>query len=246
MNEQEIYFNKLLLLSGKIGTLMILLPLFLALIKKTNLNKALKVFVLYCVFAFISGFLLQIFVWSVDNYTTFWKPYLDRWDIHDTNFLAIISYSNNFAILGMYFSKTIHNKKVVFAIISISILLFILAIVDYIFIEGFRQFTIFTSTASAIFCFVLPLIHFWYLFHEDSKIEINKNPYFWIALGLLIPNLIGLFIHFAGNKIYGTDFILYCKIAITRSIIGIVGQIFFAIGFYYARYTKYMPKATQQ
>jgi hypothetical protein len=245
MNEIEKTYNFWLIFSGKIVTISILIPLCIGLLKRKLLNYELKTFFLYIFLVLLINIIHQLFIYLVNSYTSFFLPYLNKWNVHDTNFLGILAYLNNFGILGWYFSHVMINYKIANVIKWISLVLFSIAIINYLFIEGFRVFGIFNPTASALFCFIIPLFHFWYLYQEESKVPLNRNPYFWIALGLLIPNIIGLFLHFAGEKIQETDFVLFCKISICRSIVAIAGQILFAIGFYYARYTKYMPKATE-
>ena len=78
----------------------------------------------------------------------------------------------------------------------------------------------------------------------ESKVPLVKNTYFWISLGLIIPNLIGLFLHFTGKKIETTDKVLFVKLNMVHDLFQIVGFILIAVGFYYARYTKYLPQKT--
>lgn len=244
MTEIEKIFNNLLAFSGKIGTVFMLAPLILAFINRKSLNSILKKFQIFCLFAFLIALLFQGTILLVDNFHNTFVPLLNKWEIHDMNFMSILAYLNHFGLLGWYFSIVIPNIRVAKIVKWVSIFLFCAAIINYLFIEGFRVYGIFNPTASAIFCFTLPLIHLWYLFNEDNKVPLTKNSYFWFSMGLLIPNMIGFFLHFAGEKIYGTDFILFCKISIGKCIFSIIGQILLAIGFYYSRYTKYLPKNT--
>ena len=240
----ENYYNNLLILYGKIVAGFMLLPIFTSLFRRRNLNKNLKIFLTFCIIEILILLILQIINWATAKYSNFFIPILNKWNIHDTNFIAILAYLNHFGILGWYFYLVVPNEKVAKAVKLVSIFLFFAASINYLFIEGFREYGIFNPTASAIFCFTLPLVHLWYLFNEDTKVPITKNPYFWFSMGLLIPNMLGFFLHFAGEKIYGTDFILFCKVSIGKSFFSIIGQILLAIGFYYSRYTKYLPKNT--
>jgi hypothetical protein len=124
----------------------------------------------------------------------------------------------------------------------VSLLLVVASLIDYFFITGFREYSFFQATTSAIFCFSLPLIHLWYVFKTDSDLSILKNTYFWFDVGLLIPNVIGLFLHFTGSKLYVTDVVLYFKLSIVKYYFVMLSQVLICIGFYYARYTKYLPE----
>lgn len=246
MDTSENIFNNHLIVVSKIAIVCILFPIIIGYYKKKEFNKSIQIVYLFCLFEILIGLLLHVFVWITAHYTSIVLPYLNKWNIHDTNFIGILAHLNHFGILGLYFTSVITDRVLSKILKRISIILFFVAIINYLFIDGFRAYGVFNPTASAIFCFALPLIHFWFLFREDTKVPLNKNPYFWIALGLLIPNIIGLFLHFAGAKIQKTDFILFCQISIGKCIFSIIGHILIAIGFYYARYTKYMPKATTE
>ena len=223
------------------ATAIMLIPIAIAIYKSKILNKPLKVFLWFCLSKFAVNLLHQGFIWVVTEYQEIFMPWFNRWHITDTNFMGILAYLTNFGFLGWYFYIVIPHEKIAKAIQWLSIGLFIFAIIDYLFIEDFRAFGVFNPSASAIFCFVLPLIHLWFLYREDSRVPLSKNPYFWIAMGLLLPNLVGCFLQFTGNAIHGEDFPLFVKITIGKSCLAIIGQILLAIGFNYARYSQFLP-----
>jgi hypothetical protein len=233
--------NKILTLAGEYGTVAICLPILFALFRWKYLNKVLKIFYWYCITKLIVSLLHQAFIWATGYFRDFAVEWLGKWHIENTNFMSILAYLTNFAFLGWYFYKVIPQEKIATSIRWLSIGLFVFAIIDYLFIEDFRSYGIFNPGASAIFCFILPLIHLWFLYREDSRVPLSKNPYFWIAMGLLIPNLVGCFLHFVGNGIYDADFTLYVKINVGKTCLSIIGQILLAIGFNYARYSQFLP-----
>jgi hypothetical protein len=235
------FFDQLIILLGKSTTFLMLISVFLALYKKKYLNKPLKIFFWYCIAKFAVNLLHQTLIWATGYFRDIAVPLLNKWHITDTNFMGILSYLSNFALLGWYFYCVIPHKKIAEGVRWLSTCLFIAAIIDYLFIGDFRDYGVFCPAASSIFCFVLPLIHFWFLYREETIVPLSKNPYFWISLGLLIPNLVGCFLHFTGSAIYSENFTLFTKISIGKMILEIIGQIFLAIGFYHARFSRFLP-----
>jgi hypothetical protein len=228
-------------LFAKIETAIMLVPITVAFYNRNYLNRPLKIFLWFCIAKFSVNFIHQSIIWIVTEYQDKWVPILNKWQITDTNFMGILAYLTNFGFLGWYFYQVIPHDKIAKGIRWLSMGLFIFAIIDYLFIEDFRAFGIFNPSASAIFCFILPLIHLWFLYREDSRVPLSKNPYFWISMGLLIPNLVGCFLHFVGNGIYDADFPLFTKITIGRSCLSMFGQILLAIGFNNARFAQFLP-----
>ncbi len=228
-------------LFAKIETAVMLIPISVGVYNRKYLNLPLKTFLWFCITKFTISCLHLSFIWTVSNYKDTFVPILNRWHITDTNFMGILAYLTNFAFLGWYFYIVIPHEKIAKGIQWLSIGLCVFGIIDYLFIEDFRAFGIFNPSASAIFCFVLPLIHLWFLYRADSRVPLSKNPYFWMAMGLLLPNLVGCFLHFTGDAIHGEDFPLFTKITIGRSCLSIIGQILLAIGFNNARYSQFLP-----
>jgi hypothetical protein len=205
----------------------------------------LAIFLFYLITGLIIGTFEQGFIWATNKYYTYFKPWLDYWHIADVNFLQILYYLKNFAFLGWFFSLLLQPQVSALWIKRISISLFVIALINYLFIEGYLVYGIFNPTADAIFCFVLPMFYLWFLYSTDSKVPLSKNPYFWMSLGLAAPNLISLIFHFWGNKLVEIDFVFFAQLAIAKNGISFLGHIFLAIGFYYAPYTRYMRRKTE-
>ncbi len=236
------YYNELVKHYAIIVTAIMILPIIVALFYKNYWNKPLRFFFRFQLASFCINLFMQLFIWTIGHYRPFFVPYMDKWDIHDTNFISILSYLNNFALLGAYYVIVIKSERLSKSIKWLSIALFIAALINYLFIEGFRVYSFFNATASALYCFIIPLLHFWFVFKTDTDVPIYRNSYFWLGLGLIIPNVIGLFLHFTGNKLYATDVVMYFKLSIVKYYFVMLAQVLIAIGFYYARYTKYLPE----
>ena len=234
------------MLLGQIAALVMILPILFAIVNLRYLNKALKLMFWFSLIRLIVSISVQIIIWCVNKYKDFFIPILKFLDINSLDCMSIFAHLNYFGILGWYFYLVMENRNIKSLVKGISISLFIAALVNYLFIEGYKVQSVFNSTVANIFCFVLPMIHLWYLYNQDSKVPISKNPYNWVSLGLVIPNLLGLITSLFGKKLEETDLTLYLQIEIAYSILQIIGYILITIGFYYARYTKYMPKPTTQ
>lgn len=238
----ETYYIRLFILYAKIVTATMLIPIVVALMNFRKLNRPLKLFLLYLAVDFLIALFMQTFIWATGTYKDYFKPLLDKWGIHDTNFISIINFLTTFILLGWYFSSVFKSIRIQKTIKIISALLFTIAIIENFFGHDFRNYDSFNATTYAIFCMALPLFHLWFVYNTMTEVTIRKNPYFWIDIGLLIPNMMGLFLHLAGNKLYETDMILYFKLSIAKYYFVMLSQILLAISFYYARYTKYLPE----
>jgi hypothetical protein len=237
-------YNKLYILSAKILIGLQLIPIIVGLLRYSILNKPLRIFLTYSIVFFILDFLVQILIYLVYNNYDYFSPMVSYWQLKDFSFTSIFFYIIDFIFIGWFFYLVF--KPLIFAnyVKWISIILLVAVILNFLFFGGYKSLGVFNPTIVAIYNFAIPCIFMWYLFIQDSKIAISKNPYFWINLKLIIPNLITLILHFIGDKIEKTDSILFSQISLAKNGIWLLGLIFVTIGFYYARYTKYMPKAT--
>ncbi len=244
MDNEIKFYNEILISFGKILVLLQLIPISVGILKWRYLNKPLKIFWYFCTTYFIIDLFVQILIWFVSNYYSYVKSIVVSLHIKDFSFTGILYFLNNFSLLGYFYFLVLKKTKLSPIIKWISIILWIVSLINYLFIEGYTVVGIFNPTADAIYCFVLPCIFMWYLYNENGKVPLSKNPYFWINLRFLIPNLISLVFKLFGNKIQNTDSLLFVKIGILQNGIWLVGLIFACIGFYYARYTKYLSKPT--
>jgi hypothetical protein len=242
MNPEIIkYYNELMKIYAIIVTATMVIPTIVALYFKEYWNEPLKRFFRFFFISFCIHVFMQLFIWTVGNYRPYFLPYMNKWNIRDTNFISILSYLNNFAFLGAFYVSTFKSLQLARIVKIISIALFFIALLNYFYIEDFRAYSFFNASASALFCFIIPLLHLWYVFSTDTTVPIYKNSYFWVGLGMVIPNILGLFLNFTGNKIYATDVVLYFKLSITRYYFVIFSHALIAYAYYLSRFTKYLP-----
>lgn len=244
MTPLEIEYSKLFILSSRILLAFMIVPIILGLYNWKTLNKTLRIFFCYCLLTLLLNLVQDIFIWSTANFKEILLPFLKRWEIKNTNFYSILFFTKDFVLLGLFFKEILKYRVNVSWIQPMIVLLLVSTWTNHLFIEGFKDYGVFNRTVDAVFCFAVPLYFLWFIFTENSKVPIVKNPYFWIGLGLISTALIGFYLFLAGDKIRATDKVLFFKLAIIKNVIMMIEQVLEAIGFYYARYTKYLPHNT--
>lgn len=236
----EAYYNHLMLQTSQGVIVISLVPLLWGLFKWKQLNKALIIFWFFLLASVCLFLLEQLFVWSVEHYPDFWWPILDQLEISDTNFLRYPYQLNNFILLGWFLYHVLIPAPIARYVKYLSLGLAVLVSIHYFFNQGYLVAGGFNSTVSAAYCFALPLVSMWYLYNQYNKVPLVHNPYFWINLGLIIPNILGFFLYFAGDIMFRERFDLFAQITITKNSVEMIAQLLTTIGFFYARNTKYL------
>jgi hypothetical protein len=235
-------YNLLRIYAAQIATGAMLVPLVMALFRRKKLNKALNIYFYFCLVTFLLDLAEITFIWSTGYYSDFFIPILNAYHIKNTNFLRVFFEVKNFIFLGWYFNiilPTVRQKKVA---LYVSVILIFSAVINYCFIQGMHTSSGFNSISSIIWSTILPLLSMWYEFNRDSLILLKRNPYFWINLGLIIMGVLSVFFYLVSDKLDATDpNNLLAKLSIAKNGIYILSLCFVTIGFYHARYTKYLP-----
>jgi hypothetical protein len=231
------------LIVSRVATFLILLPLAVSFWQRRQLNSALKSVYLYFIILLVISIILQIILWAVDNYTDFFVPILTKLDIQDMSFISILEVINQLILLSWFYAHVFRNTTLSKTIQYTSGALIISCLINYFFIEGYNVPSIFNGSILSIYFTILPLIHFRFIFTNPStQIMLRKNPYFWINLAILLRHIMGLFLQLAGKKMFTTDVPLFLVVNVADDFLQVISLILFAIGFYYARYTKYLPE----
>lgn len=234
------YYERMILLSG-IGIIIIsLLPFLMGLFQWRKLNKTLKIYWYFLLVSLLLYLAEPCLIWSIGRSRDFWVPILDACHIKNTNFFRYAYQINNFTLLGWFLYRILLPRPVTVWIKWLSLALIICVTVNTLFIQGPNIAGGFNSTVSALYCFILPLLSMWYLYGQDSKVPLVHNPYFWINIGLIVPNLLGTFLYFAGDDMYKERYTLYAQLTIFKNGVETIAQVLTAIGFFYARNAKYL------
>ena len=77
----------------------------------------------------------------------------------------------------------------------------------------------------------------------NVSLSLQKNPYFWICLGLILPALAELFLEFIFTKLYQTDPTTFYRLYLVRNASQMVGFTLLIVGVWQTKYLKYLPKA---
>lgn len=228
------------LILTRIALATMLLPIIASIKHLKVLNKPLKIFYYFLIAHVIVAVGEQVVFYLMNNKPYIIQPVLTFFSLKTFNFYEIFFIIKDFSLLGYFFYLLLLPRPKAKWVLWTSYSLLAAILINFFFIEGPDAYGSFNSTSLAIFNFVLPIIYMWILYHTDSKVPLNRNPYFWLNIGLIIPNLLGLFLYFAGDKISNTDYLLFIKIMIGRSIIEMISQILFTIGFSYGRYAQFL------
>jgi hypothetical protein len=240
------FYNEILKIISIIAILVMFIPIVIAILNKKYLNKQLRFAYYFILCQCTIAILLQVIYRIFGIFRLFFIPILNKYRIIDMSFMSIFSHVSVFILVGMYFAYLFEHKKLVYFIKMLIIFFTVSSIVNYLFIEGYNVQSVYNSITAAIFCIFLSLLHLWFIFNDiGSKVNLVKNPYYWIDLGLLLPNIIALLMYCIGKKLEETDNSIFLLSNIFSDVIQMIGYFLIAVGFYYARFSKYMPKANK-
>lgn len=225
---------------ARITIVISIIPIVVALYRKSFLNKALSIFLTYKVTSLIVNLIEHSFIWYATAYYESIKDKLAYFGIQSTNFLAIFYHVLVFIFIGKFYrlllGKVNHGKTILW----ISRSLLVLVIVNYLFIEGYKEYGKFNHAAAAIFMFGSATYYLYHLYKSNLSLPVSRNPYFWISVGIILPNLIGIFLHFVGDYLEDEDYYFFTALTSFKNIFLIISHLLAAIGFYYAPYTRFI------
>lgn len=237
----EEFWNDIFILSGNLTLFIRILTVLCAIYFIKYWNEDIRFFFFYILFSVVLNFLEQVFIWVTDVFKDSITPFLLYWEISDTFFLQIFLYLNNYLLLGIFYSRISPIKSYGSLLRWLSIILALLTIVNFFFFDGYKKHGLLSASLIVIFVFVVPLIYLWQSQKYSLRIPLWKNPYFWISLGLVIPNLLSSFLYFTGDNIYSYDYVVYVQMYCAKNFFTMFGQLMIAIGFahsYYARFIQ--------
>ncbi len=216
------------------------LPIIIAALKRKDLNKPLRIFLMYCVLSLVVNVSEQFFLWYASKNYASLEVYFKYFDIQDTSFIGILYYVLDFIFLGWFYTLLLGKNHQGRIVLWISYLLLLVCVLNYLFIEGYKVYGKFNPAADAIFIFVLAAYYLFFLFKSNLSLPLYKNPYAWISLGLMIPHIIGIFLFIVGDVVHKENYYLFTTLSSLKNGFLIIGQILMAIGFYRAPYTRFI------
>ncbi len=240
MDAERIYWNEILDQIGSLTTATMILLIIVAGSYKKYWNRALSAAFWYYLATFLLNVLRNLIIWSCRQYRDTCISILDYWGITNYSCLEIFFYIKDYIFLAWFFIVIFHDKRIKSAIKWASILIALASVINYLFIEGYKELGVFNPGINMFYVIALPLIYLWYSQRESLRIPLKKNPYFWISIGLLIPNLLALFFYIAGDSIRESDFKLYAILNSVKNGFEIIGYILVGIGFSRARFVRFI------
>lgn len=239
----EKLIQEYLILSGKIVTVSYLLLLLTGFWRWEYFNKPLRIFFWYVVVTFILNFLEQLFIWGTRRSTHYYdlKPYLDYWQITNTVFMYILFYTKNALLLGWMYTLLFTTPSKGQLIWWIALGLTIFEWISYFSIDGYQGYGNVNPTLDGIFCFTVPMVYLGFLYqHTSVTLPLTKNSFFWISLGLIMENLIGLFFFYTAAKLQQSDTVTYSIVFMIKNVAVLTAIIFFCLAFYRANYIRFL------
>ena len=240
MLSEIIYYNNILALLPYIASFFCLLPIIIGFYNKKIIVNELIIILKYLKFSLLIMFVLIIYNYVTANYFIDCEPTLSWLKVTSSNFFSIFSFFTTFYFFSQFFSQLIPNSKLKKLILYGSWILFLITFIDYFWFTGYDNYSSVSQCIMAFYGLILPATHLWYIYREDSKVPLNRNPYFWIALGLMLPNTMTIWLELYGTRLYEADFALFCQVNIGNIVFYCIGMLLIARGFYFARYAQYL------
>lgn len=206
-------------------------------IKEFHRNNIL--FFIYLVTTFIYNSIEQFFLWSVNIHTDWWLPWLNKYKIIDTNFLALYGRLIDIAFLIPFYIGVLELKPKR-NWLGVNWLLFFSCMLIAIYIDGWRNYGTVNSIINRSLLIILPLAYIWKLNSQLPSLSLWKNPYFLISFGILLPNLLSIVMSFIGDKLSATDYVLFIKVSLFRLLVSFIGQILFIRAFMFSKFEKFL------
>jgi hypothetical protein len=222
------------------------IPVIVAIFYRRFWNQPLRIIFYYCLATLLVNLFEQGVIWVSAHRFHWIEDFILYFKIGNTFFLLILYYLKNFLLLGWFFSKVFPLVSFRPVILRLSWLFSLLVLLNHCFVEGYHAPGIFNPILEGLFLILLPLLYLWFSQRNSLRIPLKKNPYLWVSLGIMIPELLSVFLDLSGDYIYESDFILYVKLYSAKNLIEISGQIFLALAFYYGRYTLFLSPETAE
>ena len=84
------------------------------------------------------------------------------------------------------------------------------------------------------------------MFRANLSLPVRHNPYFWLSLGVIIPNLLGVFFFLIGDAVHQEDYKLFTALSSFKNGFLILGQLLMGIGFWFAPFSKFVTLPDQK
>lgn len=202
-------------------------------------------FIVFLAFISLVEWVLGRFVLSKSfpYYASHLKPLMETLGIVTLSFFNPIHYLIRFIFLGLFFRDSLQNptsKKVFQYAVWV---LVIFELVQVFVFKSYQGYDSLSSTIKNFFVLGGAGLLLYRVYREPNvSLRLQKNPYFWICLGLILPALAELFLEFVFTKLYQTDLISFYKLYLVRNASQIIGFTLLIVGVWQVKYLRFLPK----
>lgn len=234
--------------TGKIVHSLTFILLFYCYVHKEILQKHLRHFFWFCYwlgwYGVLEFLLIDVLLNRKYQFVEVLFPWLStNFGIANLNFTSPINYLIKFIFLGLFFRDSLQNhiwKKVfqytVWALVGFEL-------VQVFVFKSYQGYDSLSSTVKNIFILGgAGLLLYRVYASQNVSLSLQKNAYFWIYLGLILPALAELFLEFIFNKLYETDRLSFYRLYPVRNASQMVGFTLLIIGVWQAKYLRFLPK----
>lgn len=240
--------EKLIMRSAKIVHTITFILVFYCYYNRNLLKEFVPDFWKFCyalgVFSFFELLLADVLLAAKYQFVTILFPWLQsQFGIQNFNFTAPINYLIKFIFLGMFFQNSLQNQTWKKAFQYAIWVLTAFELVQVFVFKSYQGYDSLSSTVKNIFILGgAGLLLYRVYASQNVSLILQKNAYFWICLGLILPALAELFLEFIFNKLYETDQLSFYKLYLVRNASQMVGFTLLIIGVWQAKYLRFLPK----
>ena len=160
-----------------------------------------------------------------------------------TSFLNPLSFLIKFIFLSLFLRDIFRSpqKKRFFQCLMYALIVF--EVIQVVIFKSYKEYNSLSSTIKNIFILGGMGLLLYKLYRTDSRgIPLQKNSYFWISLGFLLPAIAEIFLEFIFTKLQKTDLLSFYKLYLVRNASQIVGFTLLIVGVWQAKYLRFLPK----
>jgi hypothetical protein len=240
--------NKMIFRSGKIVQIFSFVLMFYAFVKRDILIVTIPKFYWYCyglaAYNFLELLCSDVLLSGKYQFVTIIFPFLqNQFGIQDFNFTGPFNYLIKFIFLGLFFRDLCKNRQEKYFFQYLIYVLVLFELVQVFVFKSYQGYDSLSSTLKNIFILGSTGLFTYKLYRTSSNgISLQKNPYFWITLGLMLPALAEIFLEFIFTKLYQTDLLSFYKLYLIRNASQISGFTLLVIGFWQAKFLRFLPK----
>jgi len=234
--------------TGKIVNSLTFILLFYCYVHKEILQKHLPHFFWFCYwlgwYGVLEFLLVDVLLSRKYQFVEVLFPWLStNFGIENLNFTSPINYLIKFIFLGLFFRDSLQNQiwKKVFQY-AVWVLVGFELVQVFVF-KSYQGYDSLSSTVKNIFILGgAGLLLYRVYASQNVSLSLQKNAYFWICLGLILPALAELFLEFIFTKLYQTDTSSFYRLYLVRNASQMVGFTLLIIGVWQAKYLRFLPK----